>query len=378
MVVFIGAVDEGYFAKSIVENRDESFQVISGLGKTSDIVVEVQRTRADVVIWDVSPYEGEPDYIVGCAEKIVRALNCRFIIYAPCFLPGSRLIQAFYNAGYVDFITSGMLAYKQQELTNCLDGVYTRDGAPEDIVKAYEDFRRDNPLSKKEEAAQIKAINESKKRRITIGVAGARHYVGTTTQVLQIAKYLIQKDRTVAVVEMNNSGFFRKWMELEEDKNYKYDSGIELLTFKEVDIFLNPEQITKKIRQRYECLVYDYGCYFDSDFERMSYYEKDVNCMVGGSKVSEYEYTNQALAENADRDNMYFIFSFTSEAEAKNIKESMKALGSRTLFPAYTPDMFVYSPENKYDGFFKFKLQQDKKAEKKGFRFFRKKAVATE
>ena len=376
MVLFIGTMEESFFAGKIVEARGEEFEVINEVKELNEIIIDVLRTKANVVILDVSPYTDDVRDIIESADRIVQALNCKLIVYAQGFLPGSQIVQAFYNAGYTDFITSGTLSYKQQELKNCLDGVYARDGVPEEIIKAAEEFRRENPLSKKEEIAQLKAISAAQKRKITVGVAGARHYIGTTTQVLQIAKYFIQAGYTAAVVEMNSSGFFRKWMELEEDKNYKYDAGLEILTFKNVDIFLNPAQITTNIRQKYECLVYDYGCYFDSDFEKMSYYEKEINCMVGGSKVNEYEYTNQALAENAERDNMYFMFSFTSEEEVKNIKESMKTLASRTLFPGYTPDMFVYSPENEFEKFFKFKLAREKKKEKKSFPFFKKKEKA--
>lgn len=380
MVLFIGTMEESFFAGKSVEARGEEFEVLNEVKELQDIVIDVLRTRASVVILDVSPYTDDVRDIIEAADRIVKALSCKLIVYAQGFLPGSQIVQAFYNAGYTDFITSGTLSYKQQELNNCLDGVYARDGAPLEIVKAAEEYCRDNPLSKKEEAAQLKAISAAQKRKITVGVAGARHYVGTTTQVLQIAKYFIQAGYTAAVVEMNTSGFFGKWMELEEDKNYKYDAGIELLTFKNIDIFLNPAQITKNIRQRYECLVYDYGCYFDPDFEKMSFYEKEINCMVGGSKVNEYEFTNQALAENATRENMYFLFSFTSDEDAGSIKESMKTLASRTMFPGYTPDMFVYSPDNEFEKFFKFKLAREKKKEKKTFPFFKKreKVVAAE
>ena len=70
---------------------------------------------------------------------------------------------------------------------------------------------------------------------------------------------------------------------------------------------------------------------------------------------------------------MYFLFSFTSQEDEKDILESMKGLSARTLFPGYTPDMFVYSPDNDFERFFKFKLQMEKKKEKKSFHFFRKK-----
>jgi hypothetical protein len=159
---------------------------------------------------------------------------------------------------------------------------------------------------------------------------------------------------------------------MEEEKNYQMDQGIHLLKFKGLDIYLDPSQITKNIRQRYDCLVYDYGCYFDSDFERLSFFEKDVSCLVGGSKVNEYAATNQALKETINRENMYYLFSFTSVDEAKDIQSSMAALSEHTFFPAYTPDMFVYNPDNNYEKFFKYKLKVEKQKEKKGILFFRK------
>lgn len=375
MVLFVGTLHEGYFAKKIVEKRGDEFQLLDDIRELQYLIVEILRSNADTVILDISPYADDVETIVEAAEKIQAGLNCRIIILAKGFLPGSQIIQAFYNAGYTDFILSTALGSIQQELENCMDGLYAKSGAPEEIIHAAETIKKENPPSQKEEAAALKAIREAQKRKISIGVAGSRHYIGTTTQVIQIAKYFIQADRTAAVVEMNSSGYFSTWMQMEEEKNYQADKGIGLLKFKGVDIYLDPAQVTKYIRQKYDCLIYDYGCYFEPDFEKFSFFEKDINCMVGGSKVNEYEPTNQVLGETKDRDNMYYLFSFASPEEKKEILESMKNLADHTLFPAYTPDMFVYSPDNNYERFFKYKLKKERQKEKKGFFFFKKKGV---
>ena len=173
------------------------------------------------------------------------------------------------------------------------------------------------------------------------------------------------------------SGYFKEWSQMEEDDSYQYDQGTECLTFKGIDIYLEPARITKLIRQKYDCMVYDYGCYYDPTFERASFFEKDIACLVGGSKVNEYTATNEALLDNMDRENMYYLFSFTSGQDAKEIMSNMKKLADHTMFPAYTPDMFVYSPDNNYERFFKYKLQVDKQAEKKKgiFQIFNRKKV---
>lgn len=374
MVLFVGTLHESYFAKKLIERRGEEFELLDDVRELQYIINDVLRSKAGTVIIDISPYVDDVKTIVEAAEKIKEGLNCKVIILAKGFLPGSQMIQAFYNAGYTDFILGTILSVVQKELEDCLDGVYTKNGAPEEIVKAAEEIKKENPLSKREEEAALKAIKEAQKRKISIGVAGTKHFIGTTTQVIQIAKYFMQAGRTAAVVEMNASGFFGTWAAMEDEKNYQMDKGIGLFKYKGVDIYLEPSQITKYIRQKYDCLVYDYGCYFDADFEKISFLEKDIGCLVGGSKVNEYEYTNQALKETKDRENMYYLFSFTAKEEVKDISASMKELSSHTLFPAYTPDMFVYSPDNNYEKFFKYKLQAEKKKEKKGFSFFRKKA----
>lgn len=373
MVLFVGTLHESYFAKKIVEKRGEEFALIDDMKELQFCVPDILRTGAGTVILDVSPYSDDVETVVSSAEKIQEGLNCKIIISAKGFLPGSQIIQAFYNAGYTDFILKTILSFAQKELEDCLDGVYAKNGAPKEIVKAAEDFQKENPMSKKEEAAALKAIKEAQKRRISVAVAGTKHFIGTTTQVIQIAKYFIQAGRTAAVVELNSSRFFETWASMEDEKDYQMDRGIQLLKFKGLDIYLDPAQITKYIRQKYDCLVYDYGCYFDSDFERLSFFEKDIGCLVGGSKVNEYESTNQALLETMNRDNMYYLFSFTSAEDSKDIRTSMKELSGHTLFPAYTPDMFVYSPDNNYEKFFKYKLQVEKQKDKKGFPFFRRK-----
>lgn len=377
MVLFVGTLHESYFAKKLVEKREEEFEVLDDIRELPFLITDILRSGAETVILDISPYSDDVGTIVAAAEKIQEGMNCKIIILAKGFLPGSQIVQAFYNAGYTDFILGTVLAFVQKELENCLDGVYVKNGAPEEIVKAAEEFRKENPMSKKEEEAALRAIREAQKRKISIGVAGVKHYIGTTTQVVQIAKYFIQAGRTAAVVEMNSSGFFDTWMAMEEEKNYQLDKGIRLLKFKGLDIYLDPSHITKFIRQKYDCLIYDYGCYFDEDFEKLSFFEKDIGCLVGGSKVNEYEYTNQALKETKDRENMYYLFSFTASSDAKDILGSMRELAAHTLFPAYTPDMFVYSPDNSYEKFFKYKLAVEKQKEKKGFLFFKRKGGIT-
>lgn len=373
MVLFVGTLHESYFAKKIIEKRGDEFQLLDDIRELQYLVNDILRSKANTVILDISPYVDAVENVISATEKIQDGLNCKIIILAKGFLPGSQIIQAFYNAGYTDFILGTILSFVQQELEDCLDGVYAKNGAPEEIVKAAENFKKENPLSKKEEAVALKAIREAQKRKISIGVAGTKHYIGTTTQVVQIAKYFIQAERTAAIVEMNSSGFFETWSSMEDEKSYQMDRGIRLLKFKGLDIYLDPSQITKYIRQKYDCLVYDYGCYFDQDFEKLSFFEKDVSCLVGGSKVNEYASTNTALLETMNRENMYYLFSFTSQDDVKDIQGSMKELSEHTLFPAYTPDMFVYSPDNNYEKFFKYKLQIKKQKEKKGFFFFRKK-----
>ncbi|MGN0496921.1 MAG: hypothetical protein ACI4GW_11900 [Lachnospiraceae bacterium] len=371
MVVFVGTIYESYYAKKIIESRDEQFQLIDQMVELKNIISDVLRTKASVVILDVSPYTDDIQTIVAAAEQIQMGLNCKMIIQAKGYPPGSQIIQAFYNAGYTDYILGISLGAVQKELEDCLNGVYVKNGPPSEIVAAAEQIRQETPISKREEEKALKAIKESQKKKITVGVAGSKHCIGTTTQTVQIAKHFQQAGRTVAIVEMNSTRYFRQIAEMEQDnKDVKYDDSLKLMQIKGLEIYLDPNQITKIIRQKYDCMVYDYGCYFDIDFERMSFYEKDINCLVGGSKVNEYSEMNAALLENMKRENMYYLFSFISESDSKEIAASMKQLESHTLFAAYTPDMFVYSPDNQFDRFFKYKLQMLKKQEKKKFSLF--------
>lgn len=377
MLLFVGTLQESFFAKKMIEKRGEEFQLFDDINELQYNVENIIRYGANIVMIDVSQYTDDVETIVTAVDRIQEGLNCKIIILAKGLMPESQIIQAFYNAGYTDFILSLVLTQMQKDLEACLDGVYAREGALKEIVDAAEQIKKENPVSKKEEAAALKAIREAQKKKIMVGVAGAKHYIGTTTQTVQIAKYFQQAGRTAAIVEMNQSGYFKEWSQMEEEDSYQYDQGTECLTFKGIDIYLDPARITKLIRQKYDCMVYDYGCYYDPTFERASFFEKDIACLVGGSKVNEYTSTNEALLDNMDRENMYYLFSFTSGQDAKEIMSNMKKLADHTMFPAYTPDMFVYSPDNNYERFFKYKLQVDKQAEKKKgiFQIFNRKKV---
>lgn len=365
MIVFIGTTYESYYAKKLIEKRGDEFLVIDRGMELAEIVNDVLRTKATIVILDITPYTDDIETILQATEKIQDGLSCRIIIQAKGYQPGSKIIQAYYNAGYTDFILGINLGAIQSELTNCLDAVYVKNGAPEEIVKAAETIKKENPISRREEEKVLKAIRDAQKKKISIAVAGTKHYIGATTQAVQIAKYFSQVGRTVAIVEANSTHYFGQLADMEQDnKDVSFDKSIQLLVIKGLNVYLDPSLITKNIRQKYDCIIYDYGCYNDSDFSKISFYEKDINCLVGGSKVNEYNEMNAALLENMNRDNMYYLFSFISDHEKKEIAKGMKQLESHTLFAAYTPDMFQYSPDNDFERFFKYKLETVKKQER--------------
>lgn len=376
MILYIGKSQSSFIVKKIAQKKEEEVIVHDTIYELDTQIDDIIRYAIKTIVIDMDPLTAAPSEIVEATEKIRQALDAKIIIFAKGYNPGSELIQSFYNYGYTDFVISNLNTIIMEEFEKCLDGYFQKSGAMEPIVAAAEAKKQNDDALKKEKEKTLNTIKEAQRKRISIGVAGSKSYIGTTTQTVQIAKYYIHNGKTAAIVEVNSTGYFRQWMDFLKDdskEKFSYNQGLDLFQYKDLDIYLNPEQVTKLIKQKYDCIIYDYGTYGTPEFEKLSYYDKDITCLVCGNKVNEYFQTLQALQENSERENMYYLFSFISKDDQKDILKSMTTLADRTLFPAYSPDMFAFNVDNNYEKFFKFKIQQEKKKNKQGlFSFFKK------
>jgi len=375
MVLYIGYPDQQYFFSQMAQETNNEFEFLdTSIYELHEICEEVIEKAFPIVIINVEEYKDSIGRIIEATQKIRKMTNCRIIIHARGFSPESNLIQSFYNAGYSDFITSPVHNSAFEQFKKCISGEYEKMGASEEILEASKKSYADRQLTPEEDIS-LQQIKEAQTPHITIGVTGTRHYIGTTTQAMQIVKFFQYAGKKACLIEVNTGeSYFRNTMEDFEESEYTYIEELEKITLNNVEIYCNAEKITKAIQKKYDYLVYDYGCYKDEKFQSASYFDRDILVMVGGSKGNEYEPTFEFIKRTQDLNNMIYMFSFVPNREKESILTGMSKVKERVIFPAYSPDIFAYAPQNKYEQLFNISLDEEEVApKKKKFSLFRRK-----
>lgn len=178
----------------------------------------------------------------------------------------------------------------------------------------------------------------------TIAVTGCRDRIGTTTQALQIVKYLQMHHRTACYVEMDDSHTLRRLGDIYDDIQADPDTGT--IRYKNMDLYTKPEMMTAIQSKEYEFMVFDYGVFpLDDPKLQASCFERDICVMVAGIKPGEIQGLF-ALFPYVDQQHVQYIFSFVSPSEQLAVKQAMAGKGTHTYFTGYVPDYFSYQTEN--------------------------------
>lgn len=218
------------------------------------------KENCEYLVVDVEQYADDADVIIDSLMKVKEAVNTKIIIYAVAFSPKSELLSGLYSRGIRNYIFSEMLSDKKKDLTNCINGFYEQWGY-ESLGIYFEGEDEDN-------AEEI-----TKKEKVkTIGVAGAVRRMGTTTQALQIVKYLKFNGYKAAYFEMNNHGFVKAVREFYEDSQYDEMEG--LTEYQNVYMYYKAERLKEVQDKDYEYIVYDYGVYSEHDFTKSHFLKR--------------------------------------------------------------------------------------------------------
>ncbi len=107
-------------------------------------------------------------------------------------------------------------------------------------------------------------------------------------------------------------------------------------------MFEKQDKISCALKLGYDFYIYDYGVISSPSFHRISFLEKDRRFLICGTSPEELSQTNQAIAQFFDSDVQY-LFNLVPGEDQKSILDMMENQASRTYFPGYAPDPFVYS-----------------------------------
>ena len=153
----------------------------------------------------------------------------------------------------------------------------------------------------------------------TIGVIGSLDRIGTTTQAIQITRFLSNIGQSVCYVQDNNS-------------------------------------------KEYEVEVYDYGCPVNipSDF-----FEKNIRIVVCGGSPDEIDRLTAMISQLYSDDKIYYVFSFVANHDKQNVLDIMSERKSKCYFAPYSPDCFAQISDENADMYYDI-LGIEKPKKKKG------------
>jgi hypothetical protein len=178
-----------------------------------------------------------------------------------------------------------------------------------------------------------------RKESQTIAVAGCLDRIGTTTQAIQMVKYLNLMGYRACYIEVNRSGYVERVPE--SYRNIKVDKRTKRIICDNVDMF-RQQNIAVVNKMDYEFLVKDYGAVTESSFEKISYLEQDFRIICGGIKPNEFHKVYDVLVDDIYEATGY-IFSFVPNANREATLGFMEEKGDCTFFADYVPDAFTYS-----------------------------------
>ena len=180
---------------------------------------------------------------------------------------------------------------QKEQLIFCITGYYDKNER-EDVQEIIEEQKK-------------KEIRERSYK--TIGVAGAIHRIGTTTQAIQMVKFLISKGYKACYIEVNETKY--KNILIKQAEQYisyaekvkiafeveKDDEELGFISYEKVDMLYKPDKLAS-IEEEYDFYVYDYGTYSDRGFNKAAFLKDDITIFVTGANPTEIDYS-----ANADR-----------------------------------------------------------------------------
>lgn len=182
-------------------------------------------------------------------------------------------------------------------------------------------------------------MRKFKKESQTIAVAGCLGRIGTTTQAIQIVKYLNLMGYSACYIEVNQNGYVDRV--LQSIKNIKEDKKTKRIVCDNVDMY-RQQDIAIVNRLDYEYLIKDYGAVNETSFERISFLEQDFRIICGGIKPNEFDKVYDVLLDDIYMASGY-IFTFVPNANREATLGFMEEKASCTFFADYVPDAFTYS-----------------------------------
>ena len=306
MVIFVGAKDKGFFLQELPLSEEITYTGYITLDSLKNYALE--NTNSCIII-DVTLWSEDSKIISDKINDVAASTRSKVIIFAVGYKLNSKLCSSLREYGISNIITAGNLADIKTEFM-----AFYNDTSGE-IVKRVT-----------AESSETEIRNSTV---TTIAVAGAQGRIGTTTQCLQIVKYLTSKGCKAAYLEFNGTDYLKKMKEL---------FGLSERDFRFEGICLYSKEKINDVVKDFDYIVYDYGSITSQSFNQYSFLERNISIVVCGAKPGEIEYSTQALGLLQRYDDVIYLFNFVAKSDETDIIAQMG--NHRTYFSPLIPDAF--------------------------------------
>lgn len=346
-MVFAGSMERGYWIADFCKIEKINLNTVEpGLKIEEQINAILKHGKQDYTIFDAAQYIDDAAELAEGIKKICAANNSKAIILASGYNTKSEVVFTLWLSGIRCFILSVAIADMRDELEKCLNGYYEAN----DIESVRE--------SVKEREKEAEYINNIK----MIGVAGACSRIGTTTFAIQIVKYLQFHGYRVAYIQMNSTKYVDMIKEWYDEEQVREDSEIGCVTYENVDHYYRLDKLSDVLKLGYDFYVYDYGTYFDTAFNRISFLEKDYKIFVCGSDPMELNATVD-IVRSYFYDSVKYIFNFVGAGGRDDIADLMNNVKMEDCYlPEFVPDKYTLTDTESYSGL--IPLEKKKSLEK--------------
>ena len=355
-LIFAGTKSSGYFVYE--EAAAKGWEVVFVDTDTNHIRNQVADISAaaekgcDAVIYDTRDYMEEADVIAETIASIRRANGAKPVLLVPTANERNALIGACLDRDIKIFINmgTGTPTDWKKELVLCVTGHYdAAENEPSFTKKAREYHNR----------KKIKSESY-----LTVGVAGSCHRIGTTTQAMQITRYLNSMGYKSCYIEMNENRYRNSRILLDPREDISFLEKSRLLFDVEIDepergyirnqgldMYYKQDALSELQDLNYDFLVYDYGVYSDKGFNKTAFLKDSYKFFCVGANAAEADFTFE-ISENLSYRKAGLIFSFTAEADREDICEQLGEAAGRCYFTDYTPNPYVLTNFEIYKNMF--------------------------
>ncbi len=343
MILFIGTERAGFFISEVAKAKQIPIRITGLVTSLENIQNLALQEKYDFIVINIDMLTDSSKEIAGTINNIHISTTSRIIILAQGYGTNSEIVQELCSVGITNFLTSNNLSKIKEQLETALNGIddisFTKEHSPNQI-----------PLSPK-------PLNPNNNYK-TIAVVGSVGRIGTTTQCIQMVKYLNIQNKRACYIEMNPNGYLELLKEF-YDEGVTIDEQLGKITYQNVDMFYKKDKISDILKLGYDYYIYDFGTYRPDDFALISFLEKNIKFVVCGTKPNELLYMQQALQVFYDND-INYIFSFSPESEHEDVLALMEEKAECTYFATFTPDLFFYSSNGNpvWNRVFKHETQQ--------------------